>query len=98
MKVTKELLKQKVNMKKNMEKDINNMKCDFCNNEAHTSLGTKKAFNICDECLYKVVEDLAKKKNKCKVCDENYTCNKCLEHMECEDCEELEEVEDDDMF
>lgn len=37
------------------------MKCDFCNNEAHTSLGTKKAFNICDECLYKVVEDLAKK-------------------------------------
>lgn len=59
------------------------MKCDFCNNEAHTSLGTEKAFNICDECLYKVVEDLAKKCPKCNCC---------------EDCEELEEVEDDDMF
>ena len=67
------------------------MKCDFCNNEAHTSLGTKKAFNICDECLYKVLEDLAQKHPECETGDENSTCE-C-----CEACEELE-IEDDDMF
>lgn len=83
-----------MNMKKNMEKDINNMKCDFCNNEATVSLGTKKVFNMCNECLGEALEDLAEKKNECKVCDENYTCPKC---MGCEDCEELE-IEDDDMF
>ena len=71
------------------------MKCDFCNNEATVSIGTKKAFNICDECLCEVLKDLAEKKTECKVCDENYTCPKC---MECECCDELEEVEDDDMF
>lgn len=70
------------------------MKCDFCNNEAHTSLGTKKAFNICDDCLKKVFDDLAQKRPECKRCDENYTCECC----NCEDCEELEEIEDDDMF
>lgn len=68
------------------------MKCDFCKNAATVSLGTEKAFNICDECLYKVVEDLAKKRTECETGDENSTCE-C-----CEACEELEEVEDDDMF
>lgn len=70
------------------------MKCDFCNNDATVSIGTSKAFNICDDCLKEVISYLKEKKNECKVCDENYTCSKCMS----KDCEELEEVEDDDMF
>lgn len=70
------------------------MKCEFCNNEATVSIGTSKAFNICDDCLNKVLKDLEEKRAECKACDENYTCPKCMS----KDCEELEEVEDDDMF
>lgn len=82
-------------MKKNMEKDINNMKCDFCNNEATVSIGTSKAFNMCDDCLKEALSYLKEKKDECKVCDENYTCPQCM--GECNECEELE-IEDDDMF
>lgn len=70
------------------------MKCDFCNNEAFTTIGTDHKFTMCHDCLKEAISYLQEKKNECKVCDENYTCPKC---MGCEDCEELE-IEDDDMF
>lgn len=58
-------------------------KCDFCNNEAFTTIGTDHTFTMCRDCWNKLEVDLAKKCPKCQCC---------------EDCEELEEVEDDDMF
>lgn len=67
-------------------------KCDFCNNEAFTTIGTDHTFTMCRDCWNKVEVDLAKKRTECETGDENSTCQ-C-----CEDCEELEEVEDDDMF
>ena len=73
------------------------MKCDFCKNEATVSLGTKKVFNMCNECLEKAITHL-KEENACKRCDENWTCPDCMKCNDCEECEELEEVEDDDMF
>lgn len=72
------------------------MKCDFCNNEAFTTIRTDHKFTMCNDCLKEAVSYLREKKNECKVCDENYTCPKCM--SECEACEELEEAEDDDMF
>ena len=72
------------------------MKCDFCKNEVDITIGTDgHTFSLCNDCLTKVCDDLAKKRTECETGDENSTCE-C-----CEDCEDLEvelEVEYDDMF
>lgn len=51
-------------------KDWNNMKCDFCNNEATVSLGTEHKFTMCRDCLKEAISYLKEKKNECEDCEE----------------------------
>lgn len=52
-------------------------KCYFCENKATVSVWGEMLIRICDDCWKEAVNHLKEKKMECKVCDENYTCEKC---------------------